>query len=282
MKLSEKLRKLEEVGIDTSKFIIKCNGLNIKLEKDDGKNEGIDLSKILVNETFSKSINGDAVKINIDVDSIHDAYIKSCDIETNSDTSYILSAKCDDKEILVNTLRMINSEDGYDSYIRHKFTYQYQWYWLEKMLKKMVDREVNVNVYSKFINRHLVLSMFNHFSKKAYQQVVGSKLNEFKKEVGDEVPYYRIKQLYSFVQDFNKTVISNTKLKPETSKCAEWSDAYRGLNGYLALVTLAKSYGIGDVEELQERLEEYVERDCLYKFIRDLIGMDLRDLYKEM
>lgn len=272
MKLSEKLRKLEEVGIDTSKFQIKCNGLKVTLNEDSDKNEGIDLSRIILDNI------GEGQSVNVDVNKIHTAFVESCNIETNKVGAFILTSKCDDKEVLINTLRMVNSDDGYDKYIRHKLSYSYQFVWLEEMLKKMVNKEVNVYAYRYFITKELVLEMLHDCFKKCNYKT-REKVRELAKQVANT---FELKGFYEIIHELNQEVMKDTEIVYDEYKANVWLDIYRGLNGYQSLVTLAKCYDIGDLEELEERLNEYKERGCLWKFLRDLQKMDLTELYKEM
>lgn len=120
--LSEKIRKLEEAGIDTSKW------------------------------AFQFTVNG--VTLNLDE---HE------EIKELVGDKFLFSPVDFDKEILTETLRMINSKDGFDKFIRNHFSYEYQLDWLVSQLKKMkYMSEQDRETYERFITKDVVFELLEH------------------------------------------------------------------------------------------------------------------------
>lgn len=242
--LSEKIKKLEEAGIDTSKW------------------------------AFQFTVNG--VTLNLDE---HE------EIKELVGDKFLFSPVDFDKEILTETLRMINSKDGFDKFIRNHFSYEYQLDWLVSQLKKMkYMSEQDRETYERFITKDVVFELLEH-----------RLLNVDKKEIDypqyflDVQTYLRNRRndddLINVIEEYKK-ILAKTKdgyVYPTigfyTKKCNALLDAYKGLRGFACLNILAKNYGIGNIESLYKQLDEFTEQKCLWKFIRILLNMDLTEVY---
>lgn len=243
--LSEKVRKLEEAGIDTSKW------------------------------AFQFTVNG--VMLNLDE---HE------EIKELVGDKFLFSPVDFDKEILTQTLRMINSKVGFDKFIRNHFSYEYQFDWLLDQLKKMKhmsdkDRET----YERFITKDVVFELLEH----RLENIDKNEIN-YPQYFFDVKTYLRNRKndddLIQVIEDY-KQILAETKddqyVYPTigfyTKKCNVLLDAYKGLTGFACLNILAKNYGIGDIESLYKQLDEFTEQKCLWKFIRILLNMDLKEVY---
>ena len=291
MKLSEKLAKLEEVGIDTSKFKIKCNGLNIQLDESQTDKGEIDLEDVIVSLYKNKTSSSPCVEssVSISVDDLNDIIVESSKIVGNT---YLLADVSQDKDVLVQTLRMINSERGFDKYLREKFSYMYQFTWIEQQLKKMVHMKLNSSeykMYSAFIDKELLMALTKDLMKRIRnaeafylsKDIASNEIRDKALELAKDKTTNANDMLY-YVLDILEIIKENgIEIDYSETKCSEWMDTYRGLVGLISLITLAKSYNVGCVKELSERLEKYKKNNTLYKFIRDLIIMDLSKVYFE-
>lgn len=245
LKLSEKVRKLEEAGIDTSKwaFQFEVNGVTLNLDEHEEIKE-------LVGDKF------------------------------------LFSPVDFDKEILAETLRMINSKDGFDKLIRNHFSYEYQFDWLLSQLKKMKHMsEKDRETYERFITKDVVFELLEHRLLNVNKDEI-----DYPQYFLDVQTYLRNRRndddLINVIESYTQ-ILAKTKdgkyVYPTTDfytkKCNALLDAYKGLRGFACLNVLAKNYGIGNLEDLYKQLDEFTEQKCLWKFIRILLNMDLTSVY---
>lgn len=243
--LSEKVRKLEEAGIDTSKwaFQFEVNGVTLNLDEHEEIKE-------LVGDKF------------------------------------LFSPVDFDKEILTETLRMINSKDGFDELIRNHFSYEYQFDWLLSQLKKMKHMsEKDRETYERFITKDVVFELLEHRLLNVNKDEI-----DYPQYFLDVQTYLRNRRndddLINVIESYTQ-ILAKTKdgkyVYPTTDfytkKCNALLDAYKGLRGFACLNVLAKNYGIGNLEDLYKQLDEFTEQKCLWKFIRILLNMDLTEVY---
>lgn len=246
--LGEKIRKLEEAGIDTSKwkYQFELNGVRFNLSDDSEIKELVGDKFIFSPVDFNKEI----LVMNLRM--------------SNSEGGY-------DK--------FVRDRLSYD--------YQMTWIeeMLVKM-KKMPFQEKSV--YKKFINKELVYELIRHrtknISKKNFDFLA---YDEYKNKVYELLCEFEGSDLLTLINRYKSIAIidkDDKEVHPTIDyyqkKCPKWLDAYRGLNGFVCLCILAKYYNIGNLSHLYEQLDEFEDNNTLWKFIRIFLNMDLAEIYK--
>lgn len=186
------------------------------------------------------------------------------------ENGYVRNSKLHRRWVMVQMFRMLNSSIGYNEYLKRRYNYEYQF--------KMLIDELNVLGHLQredpeefkdrlsFFNKNVVIALCNDYYEKL-KKVVDS-LPE-KKCKGK--PYKRICGYDIYVEDLNdklyipilnsiigiqyctsyealsnllrnfvKNFVNKYALPYNTSKCAEWIDAYKGAGAYYTMMNMVK------------------------------------------
>lgn len=243
--LSEKIRKLEEAGIDISKwaFQFKVNGVMLNLDEHEEIKELVGTKFLFSPVDFDKEILTTTLRM-INYEGGFDKFIRN----------------------------------------KLSYEYQMVWLkdTLQKM--KHMSKE-DRKVYEKFVNKDVVFELLEHrlenidkdeidyvqyfFDIKTYLR--------YRKNDPDLIQVIEdYKQILAKTKDGQYVYPT---INFYTKKCNVLLDAYKGLTGFACLNILAKNYGIGNLEDLYKQLDEFTEQKCLWKFIRILLNMDLTEVY---
>lgn len=252
MKLSERIKMLEKLGVNTSKYRVSLG--NVVLTSEDEIENMVKPQFINNNKLFRRWITAQTFKM-IYEPSYNEHYCK---------------------------------EYGWNNYLKNRYSYMYQFDMLKDELKvlaklELVDRE-EFEIRSRFFTKEVVYKTCDHYLKqlrryyknncktngeiklKKYGVVTANdylslslKLRCFVDDIATSCTYNELKKVFD---NFYKCM---NPLPTRTSKCSEWKDAFKGSGGYYTLKNLVmfhdvriKDCPIGkEVEKLDELLDDY-------------------------
>lgn len=216
---------------------------------------------------------------------------------------YVRNTKLHRRFVTTQMFRMLNSEEGYDAYLRKYYGYMYQFdMMLEeiRVISKLEDRDQeSYKERSHFFTKKVVITTCEDYLAKLTKHVDGLQIHKCK-----GVPYKKVKGINIFVDDLNKKLyqpvrnqiwrIEHTKnykelyielkkfmgkmvrLPYETKKCKAWIDAYKGAGAYYTLKNLVMFhnckisdcygwyYKMDAVKYIQRYLDKYQEEGWRY------------------
>lgn len=183
---------------------------------------------------------------------------------------YVRNSKLHRRWVMAQMFRMLNSSLGYNECLKRRYDYKYQFNMLIDELNVIghLQREDPEEFKDRlsFFNKDVVIALCNDYYKKL-KKVVDS-LPEKKCE---GKPYVRISENNIFIDDLNdklyipilnsiigiqyctsyealsnllknfvKNFVNRYVLPYNTSKCAEWIDAYKGAGAYYTMMNMVK------------------------------------------
>lgn len=251
---------MQAAGIDTKKYfsINLPEGLKpgsvISLVIDENGNPAI--ATETEEKTTKKKIDSELEQYNSIISQIENGYVRN--------------SKLHRRWVMAQMFRMLNSSIGYNEYLKRRYDYKYQFNMLIDELNVLghLQREDPEEFKDRlsFFNKDVVIALCNDYYEKL-KKVVDS-LPE-KKCKGK--PYVRISGNNIFIDDLNDKlyipILNNIKnmeyytsyealsnllknfvrhfvnryiLPYNTSKCAEWIDAYKGAGAYYTMMNMVK------------------------------------------
>lgn len=192
------------------------------------------------------------------------------DIASEIKNGYVRNSKLHRRWVMAQMFRMLNSSLGYNEYLKQRYDYKYQF--------KMLIDELNVLGHlqkedpeefkgrSSFFNKNVAIALCNDYYKK-----LKKKVNKLPEKRCKGKPYKRINGHDIFVEDLNSKLyipilnsiknmeyytsynalsnllknfvwdfVDKYMLPYDTSKCAEWVDAYKGAGAYYTMLNMVK------------------------------------------
>ena len=287
MNRNERMEKLNDMGIDTSKYF------NVSLPE--GLKPGATIS-LVISEDGQPIIvgNNDVIREQI----ITDGYVKN----TKLHRRFVMAQMFH----MLNYVSYNGKDKGYNAYLHNRFDYKYTLDMMieeVRVLSKLEERDVESFVErSHFFTKDVVVAVLNDYIEKLKQYVETLPNKNCK-----GIPYKRIKGMDIFIDDLEKKLYRpirdriqrvkrttnyyqmykelNTfmgfffvKLPYSTAKSKAWIDAYKGEGAYYTLKNLvmfhdcaiytgkygrfdyrkeAKLVGVEAVNHLKAKLDEY-------------------------
>ena len=248
--LSYYAQKLEEAGIDTSKFNLELNGVVLNLE---------DL-------TSRKTTSGETAKDMIDglTKIVLEYTVPKTYVSTSSDLFRKFGCLCLNYRQAVSLNKKHEQEKGFDAFVRNELPYAYQFeFILSNVLNKKDDF---ADVARNFFTNDVLISLCEHLVKK---------LEKSKEFHGYGDVYYLLNNLKSatnngeFKKTFGKFNTLTEFIWGHQYKCPAWKDAYKGLMNFCAIDYLIKQGKIKSMSlnELHELLlnEEYMNKPYMFQ-----------------
>lgn len=285
MKLSERIKELENVGIDTSKYTVSLEGLRLTKKEEE-------IANIIVED---KQVNNKAFRRWI-----------------TAQTFRMLN------ENVYNPVTN-QYEHSWDAYLRINYPYKYQFTMMMEELKvlnrlELTDRD-EFEERKVFFNKDVVIATCNHY---LYQldKYITKHINEKKKTIKlanygivnvDELNTLFIDKLVFIVNDMKyaekyselytllKVFIRHmNKLPQYTPKCSKWKDAFKGSGAYYTLKNLilfhdvllrgcrCKEDSLDFLKELKNKYTLAEEHWRLHMLLKDTIEYNNFDLRKSI
>lgn len=252
MKLSERIRILEEAGIDTSKYNLKISGIEVEI---DAVNSIVEDKQVDNKKLFRRWITAQTFKM-LNSESFNNK--KGC------------------------------MESGWDAYLRNCYDYKYQFTMMLEELKTLsklynTDKD-EFNERSHFFNKDVVVATCNHYiaqlTKYVYQKQKDGKIKlaQYGCVKVDDIDDLFIDKLRNIIENIELSENYNemyiclkqfmrvmNKLPYETPKCSEWKASFKGNGAYYTLKNLIMFHGITlegmnkneSLDTLNILLEEY-------------------------
>lgn len=186
------------------------------------------------------------------------------------ENGYVRNSKLHRRWVMAQMFRMLNSSLGYNECLKRRYNYEYQFNMLIDELNVLghLQREDPEEFKDRlsFFNKDVVIALCNDYYKKLKKVV--DNLPEKKCE---GKPYVRISGNNIFIDDLNdklyipilnsiigiqyctsyealrnllknfvKNFVNRYVLPYNTSKCAEWIDAYKGAGAYYTMMNMVK------------------------------------------
>lgn len=276
MNKNERMSKLNNAGVDTSKYF------NIELPN--GLKAGSTIS-VRINE------NGEPVI----VDSVAKQIIED---------GYVKNTKLHRRFVMAQMFQMLNyvsydgMESGFDAYLRNHYGYDYQFKMMLEEIKVLSKLEVRdfdtFKERASFFTKEVVVEVCKDYANKLKNHIDGYKTLNCK-----GVPYKKVRGVNIFCSDLNKKIFTPLaikickircarnyvemykalsdftknmiKLPYYTPKCKMWVDTYKGEGAYYTLKNLIMFhncgvmdvygvrflYGTEAMNELNMRLKDY-------------------------
>ena len=265
-KLSEQLRAMEEMGIDTSKFTV-C----VPLNEIDGGFKKVDLS---ITPVEDKQLN-------------HSAFRRWITAQTFRMLNYVSYDK---------------KSKGWEAYLRDNYSYIYQFKMMidefkrMKKIKKTDNEEFERRLY--FFNKNVVLRVCeNCLDTCGMSNVTRDKLHIIYESIMN-TKSEDIDSLRALLIAFTKIVESRqVKIPRNAKKCKQWKEAFKGSGAYYTVVNLilyhdVRVYSICEeeflnknesLEYVEEELEKYYFEGNIWKmhyFMKKLLGDNDFDINK--
>lgn len=212
-KLSEQLRAMEEMGIDTSKFTV-C----VPLNEIDGGFKKVDLS---ITPVEDKQLN-------------HSAFRRWITAQTFRMLNYVSYDK---------------KSKGWEAYLRDNYSYIYQFKMMidefkrMEKIKKTDKEEFERRLY--FFNKNVVLEVCrNCFDTCSMSNETRDKLQIIYESI-ENTKYEDIDSLRALLITFTKIVESKqVKIPRNARKCNAWKEAFKGSGAYYTVVNLILYHGV--------------------------------------
>lgn len=212
-KLSEQLRAMEEMGIDTSKFTV-C----VPLNEIDGGFKKVDLS---ITPVEDKQLN-------------HSAFRRWITAQTFRMLNYVSYDK---------------KSKGWEAYLRDNYSYIYQFKMMidefkrMEKIKKTDKEEFERRLY--FFNKSVVLEVCrNCFDTCIMSDKTKDKLQIIYESI-ENTKYEDIDSLRVLLIAFTKFVESRqVKIPRNAKKCKAWKEAFKGSGAYYTVVNLILYHGV--------------------------------------
>ena len=206
-KLSEQLRAMEEMGIDTSKFTV-C----VPLNEIDGGFKKVDLS---ITPVEDKQLN-------------HSAFRRWITAQTFRMLNYVSYDK---------------KSKGWEAYLRDNYSYIYQFKMMVdefkrmEKIKKTDKEEFERRLY--FFNKNVVLEVCrNCFDTCSMSDETKDKLQVIYESI-ENTKYEDIDSLRALLIAFTKIVESRqVKIPRNAKKCKLWKESFKGSGAYYTVVNL--------------------------------------------
>lgn len=298
---NERMEKLQNAGVNTGHFF------NVVLPE--GLKPGASV-QVIINENGQPIVleNG---KVNNDP-------ILSQIIEDG----YVRNTKLHRRWVMAQMFRMLNSEDGYDQYLRRHYGYMYQFDMMLEEMRVLSELEIrdleSFTERSHFFTKAVVVATCNDYLEKLQKYVNGLQERKCK-----GVPYKKVKGINIFTEDLNKKVYQPVRnriwrlehaknykelykelkkfrsemvrLPYETKKCKVWIDAFKGSGSYYTLKNLVMFhncrisdcygyyYGKDALEYIQRYLDKYQGDGWRYMaFLKEVIKTNNFDFRERM
>lgn len=212
-KLSEQLRAMEEMGIDTSKFTV-C----VPLDEIDGSFKKVDLS---ITPVEDKQLN-------------HSAFRRWITAQTFRMLNYVSYDK---------------KSKGWEAYLRDNYSYIYQFKMMidefkrMEKIKKTDKEEFERRLY--FFNKNVVLEVCrNCLDTCIMSDKTKDKLQIIYESI-ENTKYEDIDSLRALLIAFTKIVESRqVKIPRNARKCNAWKEAFKGSGAYYTVVNLILYHGV--------------------------------------
>lgn len=235
-KLSEQLRAMEEMGIDTSKFTV-C----VPLNEIDGSFKKVDLN---ITPVEDKQLN-------------HSAFRRWITAQTFRMLNYVSYDK---------------KSKGWEAYLRDNYSYVYQFKMMIDEFKRMekikkTDRE-EFERRLHFFNKEVVLAVCgNCLDTCSMSDKTKDKLQIIYESI-ENTKYENIDSLRALLIAFTKIVESRqVKIPRKAKKCRQWKEAFKGSGAYYTVINLilyhdVRVYSICEEDFLNKNESlEYVEEE---------------------
>lgn len=257
-KLSEQLRAMEEMGIDTSKFTL-C----VPLNEIDGGFKKVDLS---ITPVEDKQLN-------------HSAFRRWITAQTFRMLNYVSYDK---------------KSKGWEAYLRDNYSYIYQFKMMidefkrMEKIKKTDKEEFERRLY--FFNKNVVLEICrNCFDTCSMSDETKDKLQIIYESI-ENTKYEDIDSLRALLIAFTKIVESRqVKIPRNAKKCKLWKESFKGSGAYYTVVNLilyhdVRVYDSWDngfynknesLKYVEKELEKYYREGNIWKmhyFMKKLLG----------
>lgn len=212
-KLSEQLRAMKEMGIDTSKFTV-C----VPLNEIDGGFKKVDLS---ITPVEDKQLN-------------HSAFRRWITAQTFRMLNYVSYDK---------------KSKGWEAYLRDNYSYIYQFKMMidefkrMEKIKKTDKEEFERRLY--FFNKNVVLEVCrNCFDTCSMSDGTKDKLQIIYESI-ENTKYEDIDSLRALLIAFTKIVESKqVKIPRNAKKCKLWKESFKGSGAYYTVVNLILYHGV--------------------------------------
>ena len=251
---------MQAAGIDTKKYfsINLPEGLKpgsvISLVIDENGNPAI--ATETEEKTTKKKIDSELEQYNSIISQIENGYVRN--------------SKLHRRWVMAQMFRMLNSSIGYNEYLKRRYDYKYQFNMLIDELNVLghLQREDPEEFKDRlsFFNKDVVIALCNDYyeklkkvvdslpekkcKSKPYVRISGN--NIFIDDLNDKlyIPilnniknmeyYTSYEALSNLLKNFVRHFVNRYILPYNTSKCAEWIDAYKGAGAYYTMMNMVK------------------------------------------